>query len=779
MVRSAAVQRTEAPAEAHPQAARPANPVHAHVLQLQRTAGNRAVARMVDDAALDRDVNEIAALLKQQALWASDERKIVAIFTRHQGTPGLARLIQKLKGKVIVRATARSAWQDTWVNAWDTLFYELEGGRLETFKSIVSSAGQAAMPESENSENFWKTLGEQEAIGMMGAVKGLSTGAAGVVDLGSWAATKSANAYLKPISQAIGTDVTLAEPIKLADHVSKGWDDIGDMTFGKDKWSNAEKLLPGMSAAEIGNLGGSIIWSLTMMGAGGAGSSAQAKALLTGIDILGKVKSVEDQCTSMASYLERKAKEGPITWARLSGDAEFWVECTKLATAIASAVALGATSEKGAAATVKKVLDAVAPYLKAGEAVAKVAQIIQILNNPKLAPKEKEARAAKIVGELIAMAFDLVGEKAKKADESRAKQATEKKQRVEQAREQIRKEVAAGKAEQEAAKTKPLETKSVETPAPAAPEPVPIPFPTTAAGPAPAASPHDFSDLDIDAALNQGFTADDGLHTIAMDAPPLHKPKAAPAPVPVKEGTVSPTELRGVHGMPEGNQRRIQDVAEKHGVIIDVRPTTAQAPELLEQGAIPKMEDLKSKTIGAADQRLGAGGHQGEVGFFKPQASGDLAGGDANRWWQRDMEFWDNAQKMTELQKPVAQQRGTHETVQVVVGADGTVRAVDPAGGAPKVITGDHDVFDIRKADGSALTREEYLAVLNDLKQGNMGVLHGAHMRWGEDLMAAEGREMTPAEKGVFDAIMARHQTGGEAVIRFAPNKAPQTAQVR
>ena len=156
-----------------------------------------------------------------------------------------------------------------------------------------------------------------------------------------------------------------------------------------------------------------------MMGAGGG--SSQAKALLTGIDVLGKVKSVEDQCTSMAAYLERKAKPGPITWAALRDDAEFWVECTKLATAIASAVALGVTSEKGAAGTVKKILDTVAPYLKAGEAAAKVAQIIQVLNDPKLPPKEKEARAAKIVGELIAMAFDLVGGKAQKADEARAK----------------------------------------------------------------------------------------------------------------------------------------------------------------------------------------------------------------------------------------------------------------------------------------------------------------------------------------------------------------------
>jgi hypothetical protein len=750
MVRSVAVQRTEAPPAT---SARAANPVHAEVLRLQRTAGNRAVARMVDDAALDADVETIAGLLKQQALWASDERKIVAIFERHQGTPGLGKLIAKLKRKTFARATARSAWQDTWVNAWDTLFYELEGSRLEIFKTIV---GQSA-PAGANSENFWATLGEQEAIGVTGAVKGLSSGAAGVVDLGAWAATK-----------AIG----VSAPPKLSDAVSKGWDEIGDMAFGKEKFSQGEKLLPGMSASEIGNLGGSIIWTLTMLGAGGAGASGQTKALLTGIDVAGKLKSVEDQCTSMADYLTRKGKQGPITWAALRDDAEFWVECTKLAGAIAGAVALGVTSEKGAAATVKKVLDTVAPYLKAGEAAAKVAQIIQILNNPKLPPKDKEAAAAKVVGELIAMAFDLVAGKAQKADEARAKASAESKARVEKAREQIRKEVASGFAEQKPA------PKVVEAPAAAASSAapvVPIPFPHAAA-PGPAAGPHDFSDADIDAALGGGFTADDGLHTIKMDAPMTHKERPAPAPVPVREGTLTPTELRNVHGMPESNQQKIQAVAEQQNVLIDVRPTTAQAPELLEQGAVPKMQDLKSKTINAADQRLGAAGQQGEVGYLKPQAAGDLSGGDAARWFQRDTEFWDQSEKMTKLQKPTAE---SHAGVQVVVGADGTVRAVDPAGGAPRMITGDHDVFEIRNPDGTPVSREKYLAVLAALKGGDMGVLHGAHMRWGEDLMADEGRAMDRTEQGIYDAIVARHKTGGEAIIRFSPQAPPQTVQVR
>ena len=85
------------------------------------------------------------------------------------------------------------------------------------------------------------------------------------------------------------------------------------------------------------------------------------------------------------------------------------------------------------------------------------------------------------------------------------------------------------------------------------------------------------------------------------------------------------------------------------------------------------------------------------------------------------MEFWDNAEKMTELQTPVAEQHGTKSGKQVAIGPDGSVKALDPEGGAPKTITGDHDVYDIRKADGSPLTREEYLQVLQVLKEGKMG----------------------------------------------------------
>jgi hypothetical protein len=163
-----------------------------------------------------------------------------------------------------------------------------------------------------------------------------------------------------------------------------------------------------------------------MAGAGGqAQAGSQAKALLTGIDVLGKVKSIEDGATSMLAYLARKKKEGPITWAALRDDPAFWIECTKVAQAIAGAVAMGIETKEGAAATVKKVLETATPYLKAGEIGAKVARIVEILNDPKLSPDKKEAEAGQVVGELVATAFDLLGNKAVETDTARAKAAAD------------------------------------------------------------------------------------------------------------------------------------------------------------------------------------------------------------------------------------------------------------------------------------------------------------------------------------------------------------------
>ena len=229
----------------------------------------------------------------------------------------------------------------------------------------------------------------------------------------------------------------------------------------------------------------------------------------------------------MAAYLERKGKEGPITWPALRDDAEFWVECTKLAGCDRERGGAGRDEREGRRGRrSRRCSTGVAPYLKAGEIAAKVAQIIQILNNPKLAPKVKEEKAAKIVGELIATAFDLVGGKAQKRDEARAKQAAESKARVEKAREQIRSELA-GAFEHAGRPSRPRAARASCRPRPA-PAPIPIPVAASRARPAPR-TPRRSTPLNAIGDDDFHFTADDGLHTIAMDDPEFRAPPDAPA----------------------------------------------------------------------------------------------------------------------------------------------------------------------------------------------------------------------------------------------------------
>jgi hypothetical protein len=266
--------------------------------------------------------------------------------------------------------------------------------------------------------------------------------------------------------------------------------------------------------------------------------------------------------------------------------------------------------------------------------------------------------------------------------------------------------------------------------------------------------------------------------------------EAAPAPETTPPGEkISPESLRETYGMPEANQQQFQNIARAHNVEIDVRPTVKEAAALLEQGAVAKPEDLKSKTINDDDVHLGARKEDiGKVGFFKPEPPQRPPGMDDTTWnrvverfKQRDAEYWDNAERMTELQRQAEAQmpkqegmdeRGTHQEYQIVIGEDGVVRAVLNEGGSliERPFTGDHDVFEIRNADGTPLSEEKYQAIVNEMKAAGMGVAHGAHMRW---------TPKTPAEKQIFWAIVNKHTSGGEVLIRFGPNAPPTTAVPR
>ncbi len=418
------------------------------VLSLQRSAGNQAVGAMLarepegaaatatapvpeTEAQMDADVNLIASKLQEQILTASEEQSIVdlvrkwadvdtdAIIRGEHSAGALDRFIFKLKVRVVTRSTARSAFLfDTSVNVFDTLFHELEDGRLTEFRGLLvrSNKYAGAGPESEPSENVWATVGRQELIGLFGMMKGLSTGLAGVGDVAVWAAVKQANMYLLPFGQEI------KDPDKMADWIGKQLDISGDAIF-EGEFTQGEELFLGQNAASIGTAGGSVIWNLVMLHGGSGAGSAGAGMLpqgLKALDLVSKFKGVDDALTSMGDYLLRMQEKRQLTRDHLLGDDEFKIECFKLAGAVVGAIggALGATGDT--AKMVQVAMEKLALVFKGGEIGAKLGEISQILMDDTLQPAAQRAAVGKLVMELVSDAFSIVGEKAAGADKATA-----------------------------------------------------------------------------------------------------------------------------------------------------------------------------------------------------------------------------------------------------------------------------------------------------------------------------------------------------------------------
>jgi len=234
--------------------------------------------------------------------------------------------------------------------------------------------------------------------------------------------------------------------------------------------------------------------------------------------------------------------------------------------------------------------------------------------------------------------------------------------------------------------------------------------------------------------------------------------------------------------MPQKNTAALQAVVDGANptgrkLIISVRPTTKKATVLLEQGASPKPVDVKAKSINKLDTYLGvAEEHIGKVGFFQPRPPTKPPGmSDAewqkllpkvsDRYLQRLGEFWDESSKISQLQKPVGEQQGTHGESQVQVGEDGVLlNALDPK---QSPFTGDHDIFDIRFADNGAHPSEAQEAQIVALLKGS-GVEHGALLSW---------VPKKPSEIRIMKVILNSHMDtnpGAEPLIEFRGGQAPR-----
>ncbi|MEU0791166.1 hypothetical protein ABZ342_13950 [Amycolatopsis sp. NPDC005961] len=218
------------------------------------------------------------------------------------------------------------------------------------------------------------------------------------------------------------------------------------------------------------------------------------------------------------------------------------------------------------------------------------------------------------------------------------------------------------------------------------------------------------------------------------------------------------------YGILVKNGRKFQRFADANDLIIEVRPTNPESIRHLMRGAWYKPVDIKAKTIQRSDTFLGIEPEKrGLVGFFvnavpQPKRRGlDRADVEAGRKRHRMRveERREYGAKMKKLaRKPLGP--GRFEVLGYVVHGYDENQARHP-------IAGDHDLYDIRRPDGTEIPIDEYELLIEDMREREFGVMHGAVVRW---------NPRDPHEREMRDKLVRQHQRGGgEGLVRFAPGQ--------
>ncbi|WP_109525434.1 MULTISPECIES: sigma factor-like helix-turn-helix DNA-binding protein [Nocardia] len=256
----------------------------------------------------------------------------------------------------------------------------------------------------------------------------------------------------------------------------------------------------------------------------------------------------------------------------------------------------------------------------------------------------------------------------------------------------------------------------------------------------------------------------------------LHEPGAQqPAMVPANTEPdpvigVTAAEIEARYGIPLDRQRAIQGYADRHGLMISVRPGNPDSVSWINAGNPGKPELVKAKSVNALDVALGAPADVlGLVGFFRFPDS-DTEVGDLRMPARGTVseERWN--QLLGRLNERRAEFGALRASMDKLVDSgrfairDGVVHGRD-SDGELRALTGDHDLFDSRHADGSRLSPFENFLHFDRIHAERIGIQHPPLAYW---------NAMSRADWDIYLSLMDRHGgTDGEPLVLFRPGLDP------
>jgi hypothetical protein len=264
-------------------------------MALQRTAGNAAVSRLVEEPALAdeaaqadgaadpaalqelagetvptsvselpadarsaiaSDVEEIVQLLTLPSLDAAAQDTVAMLLRRWlqadpggQGaTPHLDELMRLLKARPLRRRSVRSMEATTAETAYDALWITLDDEALGTFGHAASISGEGSNgPLAGESAAFWAGLGKTRAMGLYAAFEAVAPGA-----------DRHEDEAVERLSHALAGIEADPEWMEM---VERGGENRGAHIFG-DEYGSADRLLLRTEAARVPHKGARYLWRM-------------------------------------------------------------------------------------------------------------------------------------------------------------------------------------------------------------------------------------------------------------------------------------------------------------------------------------------------------------------------------------------------------------------------------------------------------------------------------------------------------------------------------------